>query len=125
MQDRKTRAQATLTLEQGKPLVFGTPEGRKGIVVKNGSPSVIDLAAGDDPVAKGVVVHDEKIDSSSYAGMLATLQRPEFPVPIGVFRSVERPTYEDMLQAQVDSAIAQRGRGNLKALLHSGDTWQI
>jgi 2-oxoglutarate ferredoxin oxidoreductase subunit beta len=57
--------------------------------------------------------------------MLATLQRPEFPVPIGVFRSVERPTYEDMLQAQVDSAIAQRGRGNLKALLHSGDTWQI
>jgi 2-oxoglutarate ferredoxin oxidoreductase subunit beta len=85
---------ATLTLEQGKPLVFGTPEGRKGIVVKNGSPSVIDLAAGDDPVAKGVVVHDEKIDSSSYAGMLATLQRPEFPVPIGVFRSPSsgRPT---------------------------------
>ena len=40
-------------------------------------------------------------------------------------RAVEKPTYEDMLQKQVDDAIGQRGRGDLSALLHSGDTWQI
>jgi 2-oxoglutarate ferredoxin oxidoreductase subunit beta len=57
--------------------------------------------------------------------VLATLQRPDFPLPVGVFRAVEKPTYEDMLQNQVDTAIAERGRGDLKKLLHSGDTWQI
>ena len=125
MQDRKTRAQATISLEQGQPLLFGTPDARQGIVMKNGVPSMIDLAVGEDPVARGVIVHDEQAATSSYAGMLATLQRPDFPVPVGVFRAVEKATYEDMLQAQVDTAIAQRGRGSLKALLHSGDTWQI
>ncbi len=125
MQDRKTRAQATIALEQGQPLVFGTPDARQGIVMKNGVPSIIELAAGEDPVARGVMVHDEQASTSSYAGMLATLQRPDFPVPVGVFRAVEKATYEDMLQSQVDSAIKQRGRGSLKALLHSGDTWQI
>jgi 2-oxoglutarate ferredoxin oxidoreductase subunit beta len=71
------------------------------------------------------MVHDEKAATSAYAGMLATLQRPDFPIPVGVFRAVEKATYEDLLQGQVDSAIKQRGRGDLKALLHSGDTWQI
>ncbi len=125
MQDRKTRTNSTIALEQGEPLVFGTPDARKGIVLNNGVPAVIDLAAGEDPVARGVIVHDEQAATSAYAGMLATLQRPDYPLPVGVFRSVEKTTYEDMLQAQVDQAIAQRGRGDLRALLHSGDTWQI
>ncbi|MFK7894254.1 MAG: 2-oxoacid:ferredoxin oxidoreductase subunit beta [Myxococcota bacterium] len=125
LQDRKTRASASLVLEHGEPLVFGKPGERKGIVFKDGIPSVIDLADDEDPIARGVVVHDERPDSPSYAGVLATLQRPDFPLPVGVFRAVEKPTYEDMLQDQVDSAIAERGKGDLKALLHSGDTWQI
>ena len=98
---------------------------RQGIVFKDGIPSVIDLADDDDPIDRGIVVHDERPNASSYAGVLATLRRPDFPVPVGVFRAVEKPTYEEMLQAQVDSAIAERGRGDLKALLHSGDTWEI
>jgi len=125
LQDRKTRAQASLVLEHGQPLVFGAPGERKGIVFKDGIPSVIDLADDDDPIERGVVVHDERADAASYAGVLATLQRPDFPLPVGVLRAVEKPTYENMLQDQVDTAIAERGRGDLKALLHSGDTWTI
>jgi 2-oxoglutarate ferredoxin oxidoreductase subunit beta len=86
---------------------------------------VIDLDDAEDPIERGVVVHDERPNASSYAGVLATLRRPDFPIPVGVFRAVEKPTYEEMLQAQVDSAIADRGAGDLKALLHSGDTWTI
>jgi 2-oxoglutarate ferredoxin oxidoreductase subunit beta len=112
-------------LEHGEPLVFGTQGQRKGIVFKDGIPRVIELADEDDPIERGVVVHDERPDASSYAGVLATLQRPDFPLPVGVFRAVEKPTYEEMLQDQVDSATKERGVGDLKALLHSGDTWQI
>jgi 2-oxoglutarate ferredoxin oxidoreductase subunit beta len=71
------------------------------------------------------LIHDERAPAASYASVLATLQRPEFPLPVGVLRAVEKPTYEDMLQRQVDDAIDQRGRGDLSALLNSGDTWQI
>jgi 2-oxoglutarate ferredoxin oxidoreductase subunit beta len=125
VQDRKTRAKASLVLEHGEPLVFGDLGNRQGIVFKDGIPSVIDLADDEDPIAAGVVVHNERPDASSYAGVLATLQRPDFPLPVGVFRAVEKSTYEEVLQDQVDSAIAERGQGDLKALLHSGDTWTV
>jgi 2-oxoglutarate ferredoxin oxidoreductase subunit beta len=42
-----------------------------------------------------------------------------------VLRAVERPSYERMLDAQVTSAIAARGPGDLAKLLHSGDTWTV
>ena len=125
LQDRKTRAQSSLVLEHGQPLVFGAPGERQGIVFNSGIPSVIELGDDEDPLERGVVVHDEQANAASYAGVLATLQRPDFPIPVGVLRAVEKPTYEDMLQDQVDSAIAERGKGDLEALLHSGDTWQI
>ena len=125
LQDRKTRAQSSLVLEHGQPLVFGAPGERQGIVFNSGIPSVIALGDDEDPLERGVVVHDEQANAASYAGVLATLQRPDFPMPVGVLRAVEKPTYEDMLQDQVDSAIAERGKGDLEALLHSGDTWQI
>ena len=125
LQDRKTRAEASLVLEHGQPLVFGGPGKRKGIVFNDGIPSVIDLADEEDPIARGVVVHDEKAPAASYAGVLATLQRPDFPMPVGVLRAVEKATYEDELQKQIDSAISERGKGDLKELLHSGDTWTI
>lgn len=125
VQDRKTRAEASLVLEHGQPLVFGHPDQPRGIVFNDGIPSVIDLAHDEDPLSRGVVVHDERPQSASYAGVLATLHRPDFPLPVGVLRAVEKPTYEDMLQAQVDSAKAKRGVGSLKKLLHAGDTWTV
>ena len=60
LQDRKTRAQSSLVLEHGEPLVYGAPGERKGIVFKDGIPSVIDLGDDEDPIARGVVVHDER-----------------------------------------------------------------
>ena len=125
LQDRKTRAESALVLEHGEPLVFGKPGARKGVVFQHGVPSVVELADDDDPIERGVTVHDEQANAVSYAGVLATLQRPDFPLPVGVLRAVEKPTYEGELQIQVDRAIEERGRGDLHALLHSGDTWQI
>ena len=88
-------------------------------------PSIVALGDDEDPVSKGVAVHDESHQSASYAFALATLERPDFPPPIGVFRAVEKPTYESMLQAQVDEATKARGTGDLEALLNSGDTWVV
>jgi 2-oxoglutarate ferredoxin oxidoreductase subunit beta len=44
---------------------------------------------------------------------------------VGVFRAVERPTYDDRMADQLAAATEQKGEGNLGALLHAGDTWTI
>jgi 2-oxoglutarate ferredoxin oxidoreductase subunit beta len=125
LQDRKTRPNNILNLEQGTPLVFGAGKNRRGILLEQGVPSVITLEPDDDPLERGVVVHDEGYETTAYAFALASLSRPNFPVPVGVFREVEKACYEDLLQQQVDDATATRGKGDLATLLHSGDTWTV
>jgi len=46
-------------------------------------------------------------------------------VPLGVFRAVERPVYDDLMSEQLVAAREQSGEGDLAALLHSGDTWVV
>jgi len=125
VEDKKQRVEASLKLADGEPLVFGGPGHRRGIRIENGIPSVVALADGQDPVAAGIAVHNERHESPAYAFALASLQRPALPIPLGVFRAVEKPTYEAMLDHQVEDAIARRGKGDLKKLLESGDTWVV
>ncbi len=125
VEDRKTRVHANLAVHDGEPLVYGPKGARKGIRIADGVPSIVNLGDEDDPIAAGVAVHDEASPSPSYAFALASMQRPDFPVPTGVFRAVEKPTYESMLQAQLDHAAEERGPADLRALLESGDTWTV
>ena len=74
---------------------------------------------------KGVAIHRERYETPAYAFALASLRRPIFPTPVGVFRAVETATYEAALDEQVRQARAERGEGDLAALLNSGDTWTV
>jgi 2-oxoglutarate ferredoxin oxidoreductase subunit beta len=57
--------------------------------------------------------------------MLARMEYPDYPVPVGVFRDVERPTYEAMMDEQIKAAVARQGPGDLEKLINSGDTWVV
>ena len=124
LQDRKSRLGTALVLENGEPLVFGAPGARKGICLDRGVPKVIELNEDEDPESQGVVVHNEAAPPS-YSFALASLARPEFPLPVGVLRETEKPCYETMLEDEIDHARKSRGPGNLHDLLHSGDTWEV
>jgi len=125
VEDRKQRVNASLKLQDGEPLVFGPEGDRKGIRIEDGVPSVVQLSNGQNPLKAGVAIHNERHDSPAYAFALATLTRPNFPVPVGVFRAVDKPSYETMLTAQVTNAIARKGEGDLQALLDSSETWTV
>ncbi len=125
VEDRRQRVEAALVLEDGQPLVWGAEDRRRGIRISDGIPSIVALDRREDPVSQGIAVHHERHETPAYAFALASLQRPAFPLPIGVFRAVAKPTYEAMLEQKVASAIERRGRGDLAELLHSGDTWTV
>lgn len=112
-----------LRLEHGKPLLFAG--GTKGIRLKNGfAPEVVTVGEGGVDLSE-VVVHDETEDTGGLAFMLSNLQPPEFPVPIGVLRSVDREAYDEQVHAQVTQVTKARGEGKIRDLLTSGDTWKV
>ncbi len=119
---KDTRSDSTIVLEHGRPLIFGK-EGNKGIRLNGINPEIVELGNGvkeDD-----LLFHDEKTPEPTLAYMLSRMYHPEFPEPIGVYRSIERPTYEGMLEDMVQNSIEQKGRGKLEDLLNSGDTWTV
>ena len=50
---------------------------------------------------------------------------PEYPEPMGVVYRVKADCYEDHVEAQVQFAVKNRGRGTIEQLLYSGDTWEV
>ena len=73
-----------------------------------------------------VVVHDAHREHSTTAYALSRLSHnPTGPTPIGIFRDVDRPVYDDMLRDQVQESIRTRGEGRLDDLLGSGNVWDV
>ncbi|HTS14819.1 MAG TPA: 2-oxoacid:ferredoxin oxidoreductase subunit beta, partial [Candidatus Sulfotelmatobacter sp.] len=120
--DREVREDRMLTLQHGQPMIFGKDRDR-GIRLRGLQPEVVQL--GDGVTEADLLVHDETADDPYLAFMLSRMWWPDFPVPVGVFRDVSRPTHDELLTAQIDKAIAQRGEGDLAALLRSGDAWTV
>ncbi len=119
--DREVRQDRMLVLEHGQPMIFGKDRD-KGLRLNGHRPEVVTL--GKDGITEAdLLVHDES--DPLIAFMLSRIYWPEFPVPVGVIRDVQRPTHDELLTAQREEAIAKRGRGDLRALLHAGETWTV
>jgi 2-oxoglutarate/2-oxoacid ferredoxin oxidoreductase subunit beta len=120
---RKTAEDERILLRHGEPIRFASGD-RKGIAVRNLEPQIVDLDAGD--TSKGeLLVHDVKATSPALAALLADLEPPSFPMALGIFRDVERPTYESLMVSQIAATVAQRGQGDAGKLLHAGTTWEV
>ncbi len=120
--DAKVKDDNTLVLEHGKPMIFGKNRD-KGIRLRGLRPEVVTL--GDGVTEDDLLVHNERASDPTLAYLLTSMDYPEFPVPIGVFRDIEQPTYEEMLHEQVEKAIQSRGEGNLARLYNAADTWVV
>jgi 2-oxoglutarate/2-oxoacid ferredoxin oxidoreductase subunit beta len=109
-----------IALVDGKPLTFAG--GTKGIKLGAGLvPEVVDVKDGD---TSQLLVHSER-GSGLYAQALAQLVQPNFPMPMGILYRTDKPTYDQMANAQVTEAIEKQGAGDLTKLLYSGMTWEV
>ncbi|HVW39357.1 MAG TPA: 2-oxoacid:ferredoxin oxidoreductase subunit beta [Pirellulales bacterium] len=120
--NRDTKADTTLELEHGKPLIFGKNR-EKGIRLNGMNPEIVELGKGiseDD-----LLFHDEKAPEPTLAYLLSRMRYPEFPEPIGVFRDVDRPPYDVLVNSQIAEAKSAKGEGDLQKLFNAGDTWTV
>jgi 2-oxoglutarate ferredoxin oxidoreductase subunit beta len=129
MKSPDTRDLAVVRLTDGQPIRFGS-DGSHGIRLgPSGALEVVAVGDGTDGTVEEsqLLVHDSHRDDPSLAFMLSRLGGGVdlMHTPIGVFRDVTRPAYDDLVRDQVDTAVASKGEGDLAALLGSGDTWRI
>jgi 2-oxoglutarate ferredoxin oxidoreductase subunit beta len=115
---RQVKADNLVYLEHGKPLRFGK-ELEKGLVL-NG----MKIESKTNPADSEVLVHDTKAADPTLAFALSRLTHPEHPVPVGVFRDVERPLFHEAAHAQVTAARA-KAEPDLGKLFNSGSTWTV
>lgn len=119
--NKKTRADHTVELVAGEPLIFGG-EHKKGLRLKGLTIEVVDL----DKVDKSeLLVHRPDAPDSTQAYLLSQLRLPEAPVPLGIFRQVQAPTYGDMVSIQAQEARKRFGEGDILKLLRGSDSWKV
>ncbi|WP_352300286.1 2-oxoacid:ferredoxin oxidoreductase subunit beta [Kineosporia sp. NBRC 101731] len=127
LKDRDEAQARLIRLEHGEPIRFGV-DGTKGVVrAADGTLEVADIDAAG---LENVLVHDAENPNPATQFALSRLDDPTLShVPLGVFRKVVRPAYDDLVRAQVNGAVeANNGPAtddDLTALLAGKDTWTV
>lgn len=119
---RENREDRTIYLDHDQPLVFGKKRDQ-AIRMKGLQPEIVDYSA--DKQNPELLIHNEQYPDPSYAYALTQFQYPEMPIPLGVFRAVQRPVYDEQLDEQVEAVIAKKGKGDLKKLIYGTSTWTV
>lgn len=118
--DRGFRAERTITLAPGQPLIFGDNRD-KGLRLQGEDFEIVANTSETEPT---LFKHEANLSLSTLM-KLSSLQYPDYPVPIGIFRAVSRPIYENQVASQVTDAKKKQTDLSLESLLRSGKTWVV
>ena len=120
-----TKADALIPLVHGEPIRFGV-DGAKGLI-RDSETGGVKVALVADVGEGAVLVHDAQSPDPTTAFAISRLTDAGYlnQSPIGVFRQVQRPTYDDLARQQVASELESRGRGDLQSLVDGTDTWTV
>jgi 2-oxoglutarate ferredoxin oxidoreductase subunit beta len=119
-----TKEQRLIPLTHGEPIRFG-PADENGLgsyaVVREGFG--LGVAKADEIDAADIVVHDQTDHNLAFA--LSRLSDQDLNHTVtGIFRNVDRTTYDDAARTQVNHEIQTRP-ADLQALLNGRDTWTV
>lgn len=122
--DKQTKEEHLLYLEHDKPMVFGK-EKDKGIKLDGLKPVVVDLNDGEHS-ENDLLVHDETDRNVARGFILSHLtDNPEMPTPVGIFRRIEKETYNEGVERQIKHITEKKDKGDLENVLFSGNTWKV
>ena len=122
--DKATRAENTITLRHGEKMLFGAAR-NKGLVFENMRLKVVTVGE-DGYTLDDVLTHDAHTEDTTLHTMLAAMKYPEYPVALGVIRSVnDAAVYDRKVSEQVDEVRSSSKIRCVDDLLRSGETWEI
>ena len=120
---KETRSDTQLILKHGEPMLFGK-EKEKGLILDGLKLKVVKL--GENGISeKDILVHDQFDPDPTLALMLIRMTPPQFPVALGVIRSVDNPVYEENMERLISEAKQESKLKCVDDLLHSGNTWEV
>jgi len=122
VKDPNTRDEAIIGLQQGEPIRFGLG-GHLGLI-RNQETGSVDVVEVDDSNEADVLIHDAYADDPTTAFALSRLTDSGVVrrAPIGIFRQVERPTYDDLSRQQLQLA---GDAPSLQQLIDGPDAWEV
>jgi 2-oxoglutarate ferredoxin oxidoreductase subunit beta len=125
LKDRDQAEARIVHLVDGEPVRIGADK-----FVARGDSGELKVVESEGADMSRVVIHDAGADDPSAAFQLSRLDDATMThVPMGIFRNVSRPTYDDLVRTQVDDAVAKAGGpatdADLAALLQGKDAWAV
>lgn len=121
--NRDVKLDMQLWLEHGKPMIFGKDK-NKGIRLNGLKLEVVTI--GEDGITeKDVLVHDAHCKEDTLHNLLINMNAPDFPVALGVIRSVETTSFDENIWNQIEGEKQKAKFSSVNELLNSGVTWEI
>ena len=119
---KEGRVANRINLVHGEKVIFGA-EDEFAVTIENGEAKTVKRTDIDD---SQIYVHDITRENPSVAFSLSRLSHgPYGPTPMGVFRKVQRETYNEDVMKQIDFAKDSKGDGELDKLVRSLGTWDV
>ena len=119
---KSSRDDHSVMLTHGEPMLFGSDEAPKGIVLDHLTLKVVEL--GSEYSAADCLVHDKH--NPMLASLLVAMdEHPEMPKLYGILFETSDVIYNEQVTAQVAEVKAKKGAADFHRLLESGDTWEI
>jgi 2-oxoglutarate ferredoxin oxidoreductase subunit beta len=120
---RDVRDDRTIILNHGEPMLFGK-DNEKGLILEGLKLKVV--RPGENGITKkDLLVHDAREPNPGIQYMLANMRYPEYPVALGVIRSVEGNTYESEVEEQIRSIQKDSKIKCMDDLMLSGSIWKV
>jgi len=119
--EKQTKAETQLLLEQGEPMIFGANKD-KGLILDGAKFKIVKLGANhslDD------ILKHNKMDKNMAMLLSEITYDLKLPVPIGILYQEEKSTYESMMSEQIKQETKLKGKGDLKKLFSSSNSWEV
>ena len=128
IKDRDPSAASIIPLVDGEPIRFG-PDASYGLV-RDRATGGVKVAEVEEVGEDAILVHDSRAADPTTAFAISRLTDAGYlyRAPIGIFRQVERPTYDDLARDQISAAREQAPGevdARLASLIAGGDTWTV
>ncbi len=121
--EKENREDRLIVLKHNEPMIFGKNRD-KGLIFEGSKLKVVKI--GENGISeKDILVHNAKEKDPSLHLALVNMESPEFPVALGVIRSVDAPTYDQGVYEQIKKIQAKTNIKCMDDLLSSGSTWNV